>query len=109
MKEATRKNLAHFGLSGAVAVADARQISPTTFGHLFDAIVTDLPYGISLVKDEERDRQILANIRLLSPRATFVSARDLSRDLENLGYQIETIVQVPKHDRFVRQIFVTRI
>ena len=108
MKEATRKNLAHFGLSGAVVLADARQISSTTFGHPFNAIVTDLPYGISLVKDEERDRQILANIRMLAPRATFVSARDLSQDLENLGYQIETIVQVPKHDRFVRQVFVTR-
>ena len=107
MTSASRKNLEHFGVSATVAIADAQQISSHTFSGTFDAVITDLPYGFALVADAERDRQILANVRHLATKATFVSTRDLSSDLKKIGYQLQKVVRIPKYDHFVRQIFVT--
>ena len=104
---ASQKNLDHFGLMATVATADARNISHHTFDGMFDAIITDLPYGFALVADTERDRHILANVRHLAPKATFVSTRNLSSDLEDFGYKIKRIVRIPKYDHFVRLVFIT--
>ena len=94
-----RKNLQHFGLSADVALGDARQIDGQ-----YDAIATDLPYGINLVRDSSQEIEILSNLRTCAPKAAFIDLRDLSKTLTDLGYQIEAILPVPKLS-IVRRIF----
>lgn len=100
---ATTKNLQHFGLTADVALGDARQVDGQ-----FDAIATDLPYGINLIKDNSQDAEILANLRTCAPKAAFIDLRDLSKPLNDLGYQIETVLPVPKLS-IVRRIFITSV
>ena len=101
MVGATTKNLQHFGLKADVRLEDAR-----TMVGKFDAVATDLPYGISLVKDTVAAAEILANLRTCSPKAGFIDTRDLSQQLEDLGYKVEKIIPVPKL-RLIRRIFIT--
>ena len=100
MVGATTKNLQHFGLAADVALGDARQVNGQ-----FDAIATDLPYGINLNKDKSQDIEILANLRLCAPKVAFIDLRDLTHPLNDLGYQIETVIPVPKLS-IVRRIFI---
>ena len=100
---ATTKNLHHFGLAADVTLGDARQVQGQ-----FDAIATDLPYGINLSKNNSQDAEILANLRTCAPKAAFIDLRDLSKPLNDLGYQIETVLPVPKLS-IVRRIFITSV
>lgn len=101
MVGATTKNLLHYGLKADVRLEDARTIEGK-----YDAVATDLPYGISLVKDTVATAEILTNLRPCSPKAAFIDTRDISQQLTGLGYQIETIIPVPKL-RLIRRIFIT--
>lgn len=101
MVKATQKNLAHYGLTANVHLEDARQIRGR-----FDAVATDLPYGIMLPSDISRDDEILRNIRDLAPKAAFVDIRDLGGQLIDLGYTIRQIIHAPKHS-ILRRIFIT--
>lgn len=101
MVGATTKNLQHFGLSANVALGDARKIDGQ-----YNAIATDLPYGINLVKDSSQEIEILSNLRTCAPKAAFIDLRDLSSTLIDLGYQIEAVLPVPKLS-IVRRIFIT--
>ena len=101
MVGATRKNLKHYGLHADVQLGDARHICG-----LFDSVVTDFPYGIGLAKHAAVDREILKRMRQLAPRAAFVHTRDLSGELVDLGYRIDSIVPARKHT-MVRNIFIT--
>ncbi len=103
MVGATTKNLQHFGLTADVALGDARQVSGQ-----FDAVATDLPYGINLSKDKSQDIEILANLRTCAPKAAFIDLRDLTNPLNDLGYQIETVIPVPKLS-IVRRIFIASV
>ena len=103
MVGATTKNLQHFGLTAAVALGDARQIHGQ-----FDAIATDLPYGINLIKNNAEDAKILANLHTCAPKAGFIDLRDLSKPLNDLGYQIETVIPVPKLS-IVRRVFIASV
>ncbi len=98
---ATTKNLQHYGLKADVRLEDARIIDGK-----FDAVATDLPYGISLVKDTVATAEILTNLRTCSPKAAFIDTRDLSQQLEDLGYKVENIIPVPKL-RLIRRVFIT--
>lgn len=100
---ATTKNLQHFGLTADVALADAREVRGQ-----FDAIATDLPYGINLTKDRSQDIEILANLRTCAPKAGFIDLRDLSKPLNDLGYRVEAVLPVPKLS-IVRRIFITSV
>ena len=103
MVGATTKNLQHFGLTADVALGDARQVSGQ-----FDAVATDLPYGINLNKDKSQDIEILANLRTCAPKAAFIDLRDLTNPLNDLGYQIEAVIPVPKLS-IVRRIFIASV
>jgi tRNA G10 N-methylase Trm11 len=100
MVKATQGNLAHYGLKAEVRLADASQIDGQ-----FDKLATDLPYGIMLDSDASRDEAVLRNVRRMASKAAFVDIRDLSGQLTDLGYTIETIIEAPKHS-IVRRIFV---
>ncbi len=101
MVGATTKNLQHYGLKADVQLEDARLIEGK-----FDAIATDLPYGISLVKDTAATADILTNLRTRAPRAGFIDIRDLSHQLSDSGYKVEKIIPVPKL-QLIRRIFIT--
>ena len=101
MVGATTKNLSHFGLHANVQLNDARTIQGK-----FDAIATDLPYGISLVKDATATIDILANLRTCAPKVGFIDIRDISQQLTDLGYRIESIIPVPKL-RLIRRVYIT--
>ena len=101
MVGATTKNLQHYGLKADIRLEDARIIEGK-----FDAVATDLPYGISLVKDTVATAEILTNLRTCSPKAAFIDTRDISQQLNDLGYRVETIIPVPKL-RLIRRIFIT--
>ena len=101
MVGATTKNLAHFGLKADVRLEDARTINGK-----YDAVATDLPYGISLVKDTVATAEILANLRTCAPKAVFIDIRDLAQQLDDLGYQVVTIIPVPKL-RLIRRVYIT--
>ena len=103
MVGATTKNLRHFGLSADVALADARHIDGQ-----YNAIATDLPYGINLVRDSTQEIEILSNLRTSAPKAAFIDLRDISKTLTDLGYQIEAVLPVPKLS-IVRRIFITSV
>ena len=100
---ATTKNLQHFGLTADVALGDARRVRGQ-----FDAIATDLPYGINLTKDNVQDAEILANLRTCAPKAGFIDLRDLSKPLSDSGYEIEAVLPVPKLS-IVRRIFIASV
>lgn len=101
MVGATTKNLLHYGLHADIRLEDAREIQGK-----FDAVATDLPYGISLVKDTTATTQILTNLRTCSSKAGFIDIRDLSQQLCDLGYKVEEVIPVPKM-RLIRRIFIT--
>jgi putative methyltransferase (TIGR01177 family) len=101
MVSATRANLTHYGLNAPIHLGDARQITGR-----FDALATDLPYGIMLTGDASQDWEILRNARRMAPKAAFIAIRDLSEQLVDLGYRIRQVIQVPKHS-IVRRVFVT--
>ena len=100
-RTATELRLDYYGLNGEIHLGDARRICSQS-----DAVATDLPYGINLVQDASRDREILQNIRTLAPKAAFVDVRDLSKELIDLGYRVEKVIPVLKHS-ILRQIFLT--
>lgn len=103
MVEATQRNLAYYNLQGEIDLADAKKVSGQ-----FDAVITDLPYGITLTTSKTQERAIMQNIRQLAPKATFVAIRDLTTDLLDLGYHIQQHINARKHT-ITRQIFVTEI
>lgn len=77
-----RENTQHFGLSVEVFVADAREI-----GGVFDAIVTDLPYGRNIPTDAKQTEEILAHLRELAPIMVLVAGQPLDDVLGRLGYK----------------------
>lgn len=101
MVKATQGNLAHHNLEAGVLLGDARQISVP-----FDALATNLPYGIMLNRTPNQDREILQNLNKVAPKAAFVAIQDLSKPLEDLGYRVRQIVHVPKQN-LVRRIYIT--
>ena len=103
MVGATTKNLQHFGLSADVALGDARQIDGQ-----YDAVATDLPYGINLVRDSSQEIEILSNLRTCAPKVAFIDLRDISKTLTDLGYQIEAVLPVPKLS-IVRRVFIVSV
>ena len=101
MVEAARRNLAHYNLQGEINLADATKVSGQ-----FDAVITNLPYGITLIASRAQEREIMQNTRHLAPKTTFVAIRDLTADLLDFGYRIRQRINAKKHT-ITRQIFVT--
>lgn len=101
MVGATTKNLKHFELHANVQLKDARTIQ-----NKFDTIATDLPYGISLVKDSDATDDILLNLRTLAPKAGFIDIRDINQQLTDKGYNVDMIIPVPKL-QLIRRVFIT--
>jgi tRNA G10 N-methylase Trm11 len=100
MVGASRKNLAYFDLDGEIHLADARKITGK-----FDALATDLPYGIYTQASDKLYREILQNVKSLAPKAALITAKDITGMLCDLGYKIRQIIPVPK-SRVTRYIHI---
>jgi tRNA G10 N-methylase Trm11 len=103
MVQASRKNLAHFGLSGTVIQADAREIAGE-----FDLLVTDLPYGMNLVATDDLYRELLGNFVVLAPVAVVVVAKEISDMFRDAGYRSVKSLQAPKHS-IIRYVHVAHV
>lgn len=95
----SQKNVAHFEYSADIALLDAREWSGR-----FDAIVTDLPYGINLEVSEEVVRGILTHCVNLAPVAVFVAGQDMTDWFREAGYHKIEVFRVPKYNGFVRYV-----
>jgi tRNA G10 N-methylase Trm11 len=92
-----RKNLAFFGYPAEVTQADARACDRTA-----GAIVTDLPYGLSMVLEQENIAKILERASHLAPAAVFVAGSDLSGCLRSAGYTRIAVYRVWKQHKVLR-------
>jgi predicted RNA methylase len=103
----TRENLAHFGYTDrpdvAVHRSDARDIDVRA-----DAVVTDLPYGHAIERDDESVRAILRQCTSLAPAGVFVAQHDISDWLIEAGHEVLAVHTVVKRRGFTRHVHVTR-
>lgn len=95
----SRRNLLHYGYTGEVLLGDALLCQQTA-----DALVTDLPYGRLLKKDQVGLANIFAHTRHLAPVAVYLAEEDLSALLQQAGYSRVECWQVRKHARMSRFI-----
>jgi len=95
----SRKNLANFNYQGEVQLADASCTKRTA-----EAIVTDLPYGRYLLKDDRNVLGILKNAVHLAPIAVYVAGNDISHLLEEAGYHNIEVFRVSKRPSFIRYV-----
>lgn len=103
MVQLARQNLAFFGYSAEVYLADARKLFSSA-----DAVVTDLPYGKFSRQKPLEIQEILSQSAQLAPVGLFVASRDISEWLVSAGYQDIEVFQVPKRSDFTRFIHRAR-
>lgn len=103
MVEMARENAAHFGYDVTVEQADARDCTRRA-----DAVVTDLPYGLTLDADETVVRGILDRAATLAPVAVYVAGDDISAWLAAAGYSEIERYPVAKRAGFARYVHVAR-
>lgn len=98
-----RKNFEYFNLVGRIEHGDARKISGK-----YDALVTDLPYGINTQADEQLYRDILRNARSLADKIAVVAAEDMTEFLQELSIEVEQVIPAYKPN-FTRYVHVANL
>jgi tRNA G10 N-methylase Trm11 len=93
----TRRNLLHFGYEAVVQRGDATQCTQTN-----EAVVTDLPYGRFLKRDENNIKMILRQMAVLAPLGIYVTEQDISTWLKEAGYYKVDVYRVRKRAGLVR-------
>lgn len=103
----TRENLAHFGYDTrpdvGVERADARDVDIRA-----DAVVTDLPYGHAIERDDASVREILRHCTSLAPLGVFVAQHDICDWLSEAGHHVLAVHTVVKRRGFTRHVHLTR-
>jgi tRNA G10 N-methylase Trm11 len=104
MVQISRHNLEHFGYPGIVELGNALHCQNTA-----DAIVTDLPYGRTIIKIKQGDiLEILKHLVELAPQAIYLAGEPLPDLLAQAGYQKVEIYCVRKRigmQRYVHRAF----
>jgi tRNA G10 N-methylase Trm11 len=95
----SRLNLAYFGHPAQVMPGDARNVERKA-----DAIVTDLPYGLCTVVDQENILRILERTARLAPTAVFVAGSDLSGCLHEAGFTGIEVFRIWKQHKVIRYV-----
>ena len=98
----TNSNLQHFGYEASAVCQDAR-----VWQAPFDAVVTDLPYGIyNHTRQENKSviTGILENMSNITRVAVVVALQNLSEDLELAGFDTVEVFEVVKHTGLVRYV-----
>ncbi len=93
-------NLAAMGYNNRIIVTDARKSAGR-----FDAVVADLPYGLTSCVETGFYGQMLEAAGRLAPRAVVVAGRDIQQLAEKLGYRVIVSAQVPK-TRLTRHVYL---
>lgn len=91
MVEMTRRNLLHFGYEAVVQQGDASQCT-----HTSEAVVTDLPFGLFLKRDENDIKMILQQMAVLAPLGIYLDAQDISTWLHEAGYHKVDVYRLRK-------------
>ncbi len=100
----SRKNLAHFGYTAEVVRGNALE-----YARCADVVVTDLPYGKFLHKDEKMLQQILAHCAGLAPLGVFAAGEDIRAGLLDAGYGQVELFSIQHRANFSRFIHRARI
>jgi tRNA G10 N-methylase Trm11 len=103
MVEMTQNNLAYYGYSGEIILADTREVNLRA-----EAIVTDLPYGLFMHENPLIIQDILRHVRCLAPVAVFVAGKDIRDWLQEAGYCDVEVFRIRKHKDFSRYVHRVR-
>lgn len=98
--DGARENIAHFGLTGEVNLADIRDI--TTH---YDVAIIDLPYNLCSVITYEEQIEMLASARRFAKKVVVITVEPIDEILLKVGF---TIVDraVAKKRLFTREVIV---
>lgn len=95
----TRKNILHFGYEADVQRGDARQVSQPAY-----AVITDLPYGLTLDHEASNIQAILHQMARLAPLGIYIDDQDISAWLLEAGYHRVVVYRVCKRRDMIRYI-----
>ena len=105
----TRENFAHFGYDSRAGCRVERADARTIQGLAADAVVTDLPYGHAIERDEGAVRGILERCRDFAPFGVFVAQHDITDWLVEAGHRVDSVHTVEKRRGFTRHIHITTV
>ncbi|WNS75420.1 methyltransferase domain-containing protein [Bacillus sp. DTU_2020_1000418_1_SI_GHA_SEK_038] len=97
-----RENIAHFGLSGEVKLADIRDIK-----NQYDVAIIDLPYNLCSVITQEEKTEMLQSARRFAKRVVVVTVEPIDEILVNTGFVMIDRAVVRKGS-FSREVIVCK-
>jgi len=95
-----RENLAFFGLSGEVKIADMRMLEGE-----YDALVLDLPYNLCSVLTSGERLEMLQSARRLAGRCVIIATEDIAEAIGEAGMRVVSSCTVRKGN-FARHIWL---
>jgi len=95
-----RENIAHFGLSCEVKLADIRAIHQD-----YDVAIIDLPYNLCSVITPEEQLEMLQSARRFARKAVVVTVESIDEILVQSGFQIADRAEIRKGS-FTREVLV---
>ncbi|MBS4189890.1 methyltransferase domain-containing protein [Bacillus sp. FJAT-49705] len=98
----TRENIAHFGLSCEVKLADIRDIT-----NQYDVAIIDLPYNLCSVITLEEKTEMLQSARRFAKKVVVVTVEPIDEILVNTGFVIINRAAVKKGS-FTREVIVCK-
>lgn len=96
----TRENIAHFGLSAEVKLADIRDIT-----NQYDVAIIDLPYNLCSVITPEDELEMLESARRFAKKVVVVTVEPIDEILIKAGFVIYDQAIVKK-GAFTREVIV---
>ncbi|MEH7123416.1 methyltransferase domain-containing protein [Bacillus sp. JJ1773] len=97
-----RENIAHFGLSGEVKLADIRDIT-----NQYDVAIIDLPYNLCSVITQEEKTEMLQSARRFARKVVVVTVEPIDGILVNTGF-VMIDRAVVKKGSFTREVIVCK-
>ncbi|MEH7343153.1 methyltransferase domain-containing protein [Bacillus sp. JJ1532] len=97
-----RENIAHFGLSGEVKIADIRDIT-----NQYDVAIIDLPYNLCSVITQEEKTEMLQSARRFARKVVVVTVEPIDEILVNTGF-VMIDRAVVKKGSFTREVIVCK-
>ncbi|WP_374049876.1 TRM11 family methyltransferase [Neobacillus sp. PS3-34] len=98
--DGARENIAHFGLTGEVNLADINDVT----GH-YDVAIIDLPYNLCSVITPEEQLEMLQSARRFAKKVVVVTVEPIDEILLNAGFAIIDRA-VAKKGLFTREVMV---
>lgn len=93
MVHGTAANARHYGLDIGVGIGDVRSLAGR-----FDAVVSNLPYGIAIQHSPHFYDEALANIARLAPRCALISNREVIDVAERNGLRVDAVIRQGESD-----------